>query len=184
MRPNKNKNFNFTDLKYLISLVITSFNLHPEVWIVGPYYGGGNRGPKEGWKRSQEVEPGFEPSLTQEGKETSVFPCRVRVVGGQEGGQQGRAWPLTVIITWAPLSLKSLPRGVGRRPGEGSAQGSLPLPQPGELSAKGQRPPEMSFPGRRPQALASLCFCVLVLACAVGEEEPGVGCGDPTAAGV
>ena len=42
----------------------------------------------------------------------------------------------------------------------------------------------MSFPGRRPQALASLCFCVLVLACVVGEEEPGVGCGDPTAAGV
>lgn len=40
----------------------------------------------------------------------------------------------------------------------------------------------MSFPGCRPQALASLSFCVLVLACVVGEEEPGVGYGDPAAA--
>ena len=88
----------------------------------------------------------------------------------------------SVTVTWAPLSLKSLPRGVGRRSGEGSAQCSLPLPQPGELSSDGQRTPEMSFPGGRPQALAFLCFCVLVLACVVGEEEPGVGYGDPAAA--
>lgn len=40
----------------------------------------------------------------------------------------------------------------------------------------------MSFPGCRPQALASLSFCVLVLACVVGEEELGVGYRDPAAA--
>lgn len=82
-------------------------------------------------------------------------------------------------------SLSEVPaKGRGEAAGEDSAQGSLPLPQPRELSTEGQRPPEMSFPGRRPQVLASLCFCVLVLACVVGEEEPGLGCGDPTAAGV
>lgn len=34
-------------------------------------------------------------------------------------------------------------------------------------------------PGLRPQALPSLCFCILVLACVVGEEERMGGCGAP-----
>lgn len=112
---------------------------------------------------------------------SSVGPeCRQ---GRKEGGQQGRARSLLVTVTWVPLSeVPAKGRGEAARGGPCS-EPSAPLPQPGELNAEERRkegePPEMLPPGLRPQALPSLCLCILVLACVVGEEEWTGGCGAP-----
>lgn len=45
-----------------------------------------------------------------------------------------------------------------------------------------KEPPEMLLSGLRPQALAALCLCAVVLACAVGEKLQVGGHGDPEAA--
>ena len=83
-------------------------------------------------------------------------------------------------------SLSEVPakgRGEAARGGLCSAQPPPPPAQRAEhRGTEGQRPPEMLFPGCRFRALSSLCFCVLVLACIVGEEEWVGGCGDPDAA--
>lgn len=60
---------------------------------------------------------------------------------------------------------------------------SAASPLPARLAEHREKaPPEMLLPRLRPRALAALCLCAVVLACAVGEQLQAGGRGDPAAA--